>query len=107
MASGRSGGMSGIAGVLEGRRPLSCGSKVLRDLRASSFNDRSATIGTARDSLPGRHQVLHARNLRAQQRGRQPAKAVENGAAVGLDNAKGHPLGVSKATFVTSLVQIV
>ena len=47
--------------------------------------------------------MLHARNLRAQQRGRQPAKAVENGAAVGLDNAKGHPLGVSKATFVTSL----
>ena len=38
--------------------------------------------------------MLHARDLRAQQRCGQPGKAVEDGAAVSLDNAKGHPLSV-------------
>ena len=41
-ASARTPTMSTIRAVLSRRRPLSYGSKGLRDLRASSFNDRSA-----------------------------------------------------------------
>ena len=54
-ASGRPSGLSGIAGVLEGRRPLSCGSKVPPRQSAPAKNYISLTL------LVCTQRVLHMR----------------------------------------------
>ena len=52
------------------------------------------TIRNGKRDHTGYYWVLRARDLRALQRGRQPAKTVEDATAISLDDAERHPLRV-------------